>query len=164
MQPNTMTLPDIAHSVFINVPPSRIYETISTASGWNAWFTTNCILENKPNGKLEFFWKDWGPGLFSVTVSGEVVESIQNRKFVFLWQSEGSMTGISAMGTDGKRGMTKVTFDLEPRGEGTVVTVIDSGFTDIISFRECSLGWGEALMLLKFYLEHGLTYGTVPAK
>jgi hypothetical protein len=27
----------------------------------------------------------------------------------------------------------------------------------------CATGWGEALTLLKFYLEHGLTYGAVPA-
>jgi hypothetical protein len=26
----------------------------------------------------------------------------------------------------------------------------------------CATGWGEALTLLKFYLEHGITYGTVP--
>ena len=27
---------------------------------------------------------------------------------------------------------------------------------------ECAAGWGEALTLLKFYLEHGVTYGEVP--
>ena len=27
---------------------------------------------------------------------------------------------------------------------------------------ECATGWGEALALLKFYLEHGVVYGEVP--
>jgi hypothetical protein len=26
---------------------------------------------------------------------------------------------------------------------------------------ECAAGWGEALALLKMYLEHGVTYGRV---
>ena len=50
---------------------------------------------------------------------------------------------------------------------GTVVTVTESGHTaspkDLEALVECASGWGEALTLLKVYLEHGITYGEVPA-
>jgi hypothetical protein len=47
-----------------------------------------------------------------------------------------------------------------------VVTVTESGHTtsprDLEALVECASGWGEALTLLKVYLEHGITYGEVP--
>jgi uncharacterized protein YndB with AHSA1/START domain len=62
---------------------------------------------------------------------------------------------------------TTVAFDLEPRKDGTVLTVTERGHTtsrrDLEALVECAAGWGEALTLLKVYLEEGLTYGEVPA-
>jgi uncharacterized protein YndB with AHSA1/START domain len=83
---------------------------------------------------------------------GPVVESTPPRRFVFQWKPGDSTTTIA--------------FDLEPRGPGTVLRVEESGHTtspaDLAALVECASGWGEALTLLKMYLEHRITYGTVP--
>ncbi len=46
--------------------------------------------------------------------------------------------------------------------EGTVVSVKEHGYQDSteghVRCLECATGWGEALTLLKFYVEHGLRY------
>jgi hypothetical protein len=43
-----------------------------------------------------------------------------------------------------------------------VVHLTEKGYTNTPGGRrnmlECASGWGEALTLLKFYLEHGVTY------
>jgi len=59
-----------------------------------------------------------------------------------------------------------VRFSLEPLGQGTRLTVTDAGHLetqkDLEACVGCAVGWGEALALLKFYLEHGVVYGPVP--
>jgi hypothetical protein len=61
---------------------------------------------------------------------------------------------------------TTVAFDLNARGTGTVLTVTETGHSqsqqDMNALVDCAAGWGEALTLLKFYLEHSVTYGPVP--
>ena len=60
-----------------------------------------------------------------------------------------------------------VAFTLEPLGSGTLVKLTESGYSaserDAKAHVGCAVGWGEALTLLKFYLEHGLIYGHVPS-
>ncbi len=54
----------------------------------------------------------------------------------------------------------------EPLGSGTLVTVVESGYThrenDLKTLIDCASGWDEALTRLKFYVEHGVKYGRVP--
>jgi hypothetical protein len=83
-----------------------------------------------------------------------VIEVQPGRSFAFRWGSG--------------KGETTVRFTLEPHGLGTMVWVTESGYShdedDLISCLDCACGWGEALTLLEFYLEHGVTYGRVPAR
>jgi hypothetical protein len=52
--------------------------------------------------------------------------------------------------------------DFEAVPEGTIVRLREQGNEDTPSgrraFADCASSWGEALTLLKFYVEHGLTY------
>lgn len=159
----TLSLPTIEHTTFINVTPERVYTTLANQSGWDGWFTKGTTFEPQPDSKLTFRWCNWGPSNVNIEAEGKILKLIPNKLFKFSWQSQGG-DAMSAMGSDGARGQTIVTFLLEPREQGTLVKVTDTGFTDIIAFRECCIGWGEALTLLKMYLEHGITYGAVPEK
>lgn len=55
-----------------------------------------------------------------------------------------------------------VTFTLEPYKDGTLVVLNETGFTDseedLKACIGCAVGWGEALTLLKIYLEYGIVY------
>ncbi|MFF0826393.1 SRPBCC domain-containing protein [Brevibacillus sp. NPDC003359] len=80
------------------------------------------------------------------------MEAIFGEKFVYQWTLGDSTTTIS--------------FTLKKLGEGTLVSLIESGYTqsdaDLKAFADFTVGWGEALTLLKYYLEHGITYVVVP--
>jgi uncharacterized protein YndB with AHSA1/START domain len=58
--------------------------------------------------------------------------------------------------------MTTVEFDLEDRPGGTLLRLREHGFAPTAkgrrSFEGNSLGWGEVSVLLKFYVEHGISY------
>ncbi len=60
-----------------------------------------------------------------------------------------------------------VEFDLRAEFGGTVIRLYEYGYPDssegLKNLLECASGWGEALALLKFYLEQGIVY-TQPQK
>jgi hypothetical protein len=55
-----------------------------------------------------------------------------------------------------------VTIVITPVENGSVVTLRETGYPDTDIAKQimlgCATGWGEALTLLKFYLEHGIKY------
>ena len=71
------------------------------------------------------------------------------RRFVFLWES-------------GNETPTRVAISFTPTKDGTVVRLRETGYSDTPrgrrAFRDCSVGWGEALTLAKMYVEHGIRY------
>ena len=150
---DTLRAPAVEQAIYIDAPPEHVYATLTTAAGWNAWFTHEAAIDLAPGGKLKFHWKDWGPDGITTDAEGMVRAFEPGRRFVMDWES-------------GAEAWTTVTFDLETRGSGTVVRLREAGFAlterDLRVLVATALGWGEALALLKFYLEHGLTYGVVP--
>jgi uncharacterized protein YndB with AHSA1/START domain len=147
-----VTLPPIRYSTYIQAPPRRVYETLTTASGWDAWFTQGTELDARPGGFIQLRWVNLGVDHSMGEDGGPVLEAVPSRRFVFQWTPGDSPTTVA--------------FDLEPRGPGTVVRVTEAGHTtsqgDLEALVECAGGWGEALTLLKMYLEHGITFGPVP--
>jgi uncharacterized protein YndB with AHSA1/START domain len=143
----------IKQRTFIAASPEKVYDTITSAESWDSFFTTGMRLEPVPGGRCGFSWKDWGPDFYTLTVPGEVVEAIRPERFVFRW------------GNGEKE--TTVRFELSAQHGGTVITLTEEGYKDTpeghAAILECASGWGEALTLLKFYIEHGVVY-TPPKK
>jgi uncharacterized protein YndB with AHSA1/START domain len=143
---------DIQHRTFINATPDRVYETLTTGEGWDAWFTQGTTIDARPGGSIHFRFKDFGPDHISLEDGGAILVMVAGEKFVYQWTPGETTTTIS--------------FTLMKLGEGTLVSIVESGYQrseqDLKAFGDCAVGWGEALTLLKFYLEHGITYGTVP--
>lgn len=147
-------MPPIRYSSYINAPPQRVYEALTKGEEWSRWFTTRATIDARPGGSYEFYWDSFGADLVTDTLTGPVLQAEPNRVFAFKWKS-----GL---------GMTTVTFNLEPRGDGTIVQVVEEGYSfdekDVLACLNCAAGWGEALTLLKYYVEHGVSYGKVPKK
>ncbi len=143
---------NIKQTTFVAAPPEKVFDTITSADGWNAFFTTGMELDPRPGGRFVWRWKDWGPDFNSLEVLGRVHEVERPGRFVFEW---------------GAKRPTLVSFDLTEELGGTVVRLTETGYLDTPRDRdmilECACGWGEALTLLKFYLEHGVLY-TPPKK
>jgi len=140
----------IKQRTYIDKPPQTVFETITSAQSWDAFFTTGMELDPKPGGRIVFRWKNWGPDRYTLDAPGKVLEVDPPRKFVFQWG----------------RHPTTITFELEPEGQGTIVECREVGYSNTPEGRrhmlECASGWGEAVTLLKFWLELGIRY-TPPA-
>ena len=161
--------PPIWWQTYIAAPIARVYETLTTAAGWDGWFTRGTSLDRE---RITLRWRDtgghrvtlWGPVHEAMETGGRVVAMDAPHRFAFEWTPAGHPTTVD--------------FALAPRGTGTVVSVTETGYRDdalgatgvvgAMSARSpllmCASGWGEALTLLKVYLEHGVTYGEVPAR
>lgn len=152
MDSEISSMPAITHSVYIDAPVDRVFETLTTAKGWDAWFTEGTTLDARSGGFIQLRWVNFGSGKWTTEDGGPVVDVLPNERFAFLWSPAGHPTTVS--------------FTLVTRGPGTVVSLREDGYLltdyDLEALVGCSVGWGEALSLLKFYLEHDVTYGPVP--
>lgn len=138
----------IKQRTFIEAPIEKVFETIISAREWDKFFTTGMELEPKLGGICNFSWQDWGPDFYSLIVPGKVMNIVHPKVFIFKWGEEGKESTVR--------------FELEPLGNGTVLTITEDGYPDTPDGRkmilECACGWGEAATLLKFYLELGVVY------
>ena len=141
---------EIRLTTLIHASPNRIYDAFTTAREMDGWFTTGASIDPWPGGEIRFRWVDWGPGSFTGEDGGSVLEARRPERFVFQWHPDSSEYA------------TTVEIDFEPVDQGTVVRLREYGYQNTPSGRQalanCAAGWGEALTLLKFYVEHGLRY------
>ena len=140
----------IRHLTWIAIPPPRVYETLTTAKGWDAWFTKGTTLNLEEGGWIRLRWDDWGPEKITGEDGGPILGFEKDRMFSFQWSPQGE--GYP----------TTVTFSLEEEENGTLLSVKDEGYLNTVegieAFGYSAAGWGEALTLLKFYLERGEKY------
>ncbi len=138
------------HRTFIRSDPLQVYQALTTSDGLDAWFTTGSSVIAVPGGVIHFRWDNWGPDHISTEDAGTVLETIPPVRFVFQWHPELPEYA------------TTVEINLTPTDGGTIISLNESGFADtpsgIAALANCAAGWGEALTLLKFYIEHGLHY------
>ncbi|MEM7130460.1 MAG: SRPBCC domain-containing protein [Chloroflexota bacterium] len=136
----------IEHDIFIRAEPTRVYDAFTTASELDTWFTTGAEVDPHPGGYMTWRWKDWGPNKETAEDGGAVLEANRPHRYVFQWRKEPST----------------VSLDFEPVAEGTIVRLRETGYLDTFERTQvmlgCAAGWGEALTLLKFYVEHGIVY------
>ena len=77
---------------------------------------------------------------------GPVLEARRPERFVFRWQAA--------------LGGTTVEIDFAEHADGTLIRLREHGYRDTPEGWEqhtsCATGWGEALTLLKFWVEHSV--------
>ena len=138
----------INKSIFIAAKPERIFEAITSANEWDRYFTTGMEFDPTPGGVCNFKWKNWGPELFNGDSPGKVLEIDPPKSLVFEW------------GSPGKETVARL--EIELKYDGSVLTLTEDGYPDteegLKYLIECSAHWGELLALIKFYIEHGITY------
>ena len=139
-----MSLPDIRVSTLVRAPRERVYDALTRAEELDAWFTTGAEVDARPGGEMVWRWVGWGPDRITAEDRGPVLEARRPERYVFRWQEA--------------LGGTTVEVDFEEHPEGTVVRLREHGYTDTDEGRrqlvDCATGWGEALTLLKFHVEH----------
>ena len=141
---------EVKHRTFIEAPPERLFALLTSGAGWEGWFASTALVEPREGGVMRLEWRDFGPDHYCTSDGGHVVRYEPDRLFAFTW-------------TPGEH-ETTVTLGFEPRGDGCMLSVHESGHTqeEVGIALQVATGWGEALTLFKFYVEHGLVYGKVP--
>jgi uncharacterized protein YndB with AHSA1/START domain len=137
--------------VFIRAPREKVWTAFTTPKGLDGWWgTRGSEIDLRPGGKLRLHWRGWGAEQdINADVDCVILEVTPPARFVYQWG-------------DTPADMTTVEFDLEDRTGGTLLRLREHGFAPTAkgrrSFEGNSLGWGEVSILLKFYVEHGLSY------
>ncbi|NHI89259.1 MAG: SRPBCC domain-containing protein [Candidatus Thorarchaeota archaeon] len=141
---------EIKQSTLVRAEPEKVYDALTTGEGLDAWFTVGSEVDARSGGSIKFSWKDWGPDKYTMVSRGPVLEAKRPERFVFQWYS------------DDPSYATTIEINFEAVEEGTVVRLREYGYHDTPSGRaallECAAGWGEAITLMKFYVEHGIVY------
>jgi len=152
IHPDKGSSPDleIRHSTFIRTDPLSIYIALTTSRSLDSWFTDGSKVNAFPGGEIYLRWVNWGPDHVTAEDGGPVLEAIPQKRFVFQWHP------------DKLNNPTTVEINNEPTVGGTIVSLREHGYSYTESSRttmiNCAVGWGEALTLLKFYLELGVHY------
>ena len=145
-----MRSPDeVSHSVLIRAELDAVYDLFATAAGLDSWFTNGAEVDPKPGGAIVYRWKNGGPDAVTTEARGVVREAERPVRFVFEWDSDDDRP-------------TTVEMRFERRGDSTVMRLREYGFSAgergrAAVVREAS-GWGEAMTLAKFRIEHGFRY------
>ncbi|NEW37351.1 ATPase [Nocardia cyriacigeorgica] len=113
-----MGFPDrIERTVELAHPPQKVWAAITTAEGLGTWFGNEARIDLRPGGEA---WMRWDEG-DSQDLRVERVE--EPRIFGFTWP----IYGLAA--DDPRR--TYVEFTLEPVGDHTRLTVVETGFAQL---------------------------------
>ena len=143
--------PEIRTSVFIRAPREKVWRALTTADGVDGWWgTRGSEVDLRPGGKIILRWRDWGAEKdMNIDRECVVLEVVPPKRLVYRWG-------------DSTDPVTTVEFELEERDGGTLLRVREHGFAPTAkgrgTFAGNSLGWGQSLILVKFYVEHGITY------
>lgn len=140
-----MTFPDrIERVVDLAHPPARVWTALTTAEGLGTWFGDSAEIDLRPGGEAHL---RWAAGQ-SATLLIKVVEPVT--RFAYTW-------GIEGLPLDDPR-KTFVDFRLEPAGDGTRLTVTETGFAQLPpesfdkAYQGNVSGWDEELGELAEYL------------
>ncbi len=141
-----MGFPDqIVRTVELAHPPAKVWAAITTAEGLGSWFGNTATIDLRPGGAARMTWVEGH-------VANMRVERVEEPSvFGYTW-------GINGLPDDDPR-RTYVEFSLEPVGEGTRLTVTETGFAQLPdeahkdAFEGNVGGWKSELGELVEYLD-----------
>lgn len=141
---------NVSFSTLVRGAPDLVYDAMTTAEGLDGWFTNGTSIDATPGGSLTFRWQNWGPENFTGEMSGPVLEAQRPDRFVFRWLVD----------SGGYESTVEVDFKQTPKG--TLVQLVEHGYQDgpdcLQDMLNRASGWAQALTLMKFFVEHGVTY------
>lgn len=131
----------IERKVLIRAPGSRVWRALTTAAEFGTWFRValegEFAVGKRIHGKMTY------PGHEGTPFVATIERMEPERLFSFRWPTGSSDPGAQ----DADKHTTLVEFRLEETPEGTLLTVVESGFDAlpaarrVDAFRDNSEGW-----------------------
>ena len=146
----------IEKQILIRAPRARVWRALVDKTEFGAWFKVNFppgafTPGEKVSGKITY------PGYEHLDMDVEVVEVVSERRLSYRW-----LPGMPEPGVDYKsEPMTLVTFTLEDAPDGTLLTLVESGFDQLPLqrrekvFRENEGGWAEQMTSIERHVTGG---------
>ena len=161
----TVDKPTFVYTTFIRTTPERLWQALTdpafTERYWGATFQTDW----KPGSEMS--WKQFG--LTIANPDQVVLESEPPRRLAYTWHTftPELFEALELAGETRERieaeSRSKVTFELEQRGELVKLTVVHDGFDpDSVVASMVGQGWPKVLSGLKTLLETGETLPAFP--
>jgi uncharacterized protein YndB with AHSA1/START domain len=138
-----MTKPEFAYTTYIETTPEKLWHALTDGDFTERyWFGYRATSD----------WKMGSPYHFARdgqrSVEGKVLVSDAPKKLALSWD-------VVKQGTNRER-ISRVTFDLEPRGKVVKLTVTHDGLDERgETLRSISAGWPMVMASLKSFLETG---------
>jgi len=131
----------IVQDIVINAPIERVWRAVSDSTEFGEWFGLRCDRPFEPG--VEVGCAVTKPDEFAGTFFPIWIEEVSPpTRFSFRWHAYAVQPEEQATATT-----TLVTFTLEPHPEGTLLTIVESGFDDVPldrraeAFASNSEGW-----------------------
>ncbi len=127
----------IEREIYVEAAPEVVFEVVSSPDHLKQWWPDDARYEAAPgaSGEIVFGERDAGGTVVALTV----LEVLPPRTFSFRWTHPADE--VAAAGNS-----LLVTFDLTPKGGGTLLKMTETGFRE--------MGW-EVAVLEHQYREHG---------
>lgn len=152
--PTSHITPDndaVVAEIFIAAPRERIFQALTDPDQAVRWWGQNDkyhLTQFQMDVRVGGKWSCSGSSLNmgNITVEGEFLEVDPPRRLVYTWIS--SWMPVS----------TKVVWELEAQGTGTMLTLTHTGFAgDANQAKGHSIGWSQVLGWLQAFAEKGET-------
>ncbi len=129
---------------FLKAPPNRVFKALTEPSLLRKWFVASAKFSPRTGGNYTF---NWGG---EMSQSGKVLSFVRDTSLSLSWPQVQRGKPL---------GMTRATFRLKPKDDGTILDVNHTGFRTGALWNEnyaavCS-GWAYFLLNLKSVLQHG---------
>ena len=124
-----------------------VYNCFATSQGLDSWFCDGSKVDVEA-GEMLFVWKNWGPDKLNDETPAKILKAEKPFRFSFSWWLESFNTVVD--------------IKLKQTNDGVILELEEDGYPDTPEGRaglmDCATGWGEAITLIKFFLEHGVRY------
>jgi uncharacterized protein YndB with AHSA1/START domain len=145
--PETMTAPKVRQQMLIRAPAKEVFRAMTDPAVTRRFWFSRGSGPLAPGARVRWDWEMYG-GSAEVTV----VDFQPDRRLTYDWSGGGG---------------TRVDCRLEPREDGTMVTIDITGFAgpDACDLAiDSSGGFAFVLAAMKAWLEHGIELNVVPDK
>jgi uncharacterized protein YndB with AHSA1/START domain len=149
-------IPDrIEKKILLRAPRARVWRALADAREFGSWFGVNLEGKFEPGAKVS--GKITHPGYEHVTMSVVVQRVDQERLLSFLWHPHDVDPKVDLSSEP----MTLVEFRLEEAADGTLLTVVESGFDKVPLGRRAKAfgmndeGWAAQMKAIERHVAQG---------
>jgi len=145
----------IEKKILLHAPRSRVWRAIADTKEFGSWFGVKLEGEFSPGAKVS--GKITSKGYEHLTMFVAVERMDKERLFSFRWHPYDIDPGVDTSSEP----MTLVEFQLEETAQGTLLTVVESGFDKVPPARRAKAfemndqGWAEQMKNIERHVAQG---------